>query len=49
MSATVALIVIALCILAIFAVGAAGWWMTIATLSEEDHDEPEPPSGGRAV
>lgn len=50
MSATVAFIVIAICVLAIFAVGAAGWWMTSATLSGADHeDDREPPMGGRAV
>lgn len=49
MSATVAFIVIAICVLAVFAVGAAGWWMALATLSEEDHDEAEPQNGGRAV
>lgn len=48
MSATVAFIVIAICVLAVFAVFAAGWWMTIATLSEED-EEGEPPAGGSAV
>ena len=48
MSATVAYIIIATCILAVFAVGAAGWWMTMETLSEED-EEGEPPTGGSAV
>lgn len=49
MSATVAFVIIATCILAIFAVGAAGWWMTEKTLGEDDEDEHEPPTGGSAA
>ncbi|WP_276260655.1 hypothetical protein [Haloglomus litoreum] len=51
MSATVAFVIIATCILALFAVGAAGWWMTEKTLGGDDEDEHEhePPTGGSAV
>ena len=48
MSATVAYVIIATCILAVFAVGAAGWWMTGKTLGEDEEEE-EPPTGGSAV
>jgi hypothetical protein len=48
MSATVAYIAIAISVLSVFAVFAAGWWMTMETLSEED-EEGEPPTGGSAV
>lgn len=48
MSATVAYVIIATCILAVFAVGAAGWWMTDKTLGEDEEDE-EPPTGESAA
>lgn len=50
MSTTVAFALIAITVLAIVAVGAAGWWMVDLTLSEEGEEEDtEPPSGGRAA
>jgi len=46
MSATVAYLLLSITVLAIFAVGAVGWLMVDATLSEED-EESEPPSSDR--
>lgn len=52
MSATVAYVVIAITVLAIFAVGAGGWWIAEKTLSEDDHDDHdghEPPARDSAI
>jgi hypothetical protein len=45
MSATVAYVVLAICILALFAVGAAGWWMAREALAEEEHDDSHSANG----
>lgn len=49
MSATVAYALIGITVLAIFAVGAVGWWMSEKTLGEDEEDDQEPPTGGSAA
>lgn len=49
MSATVAYVVLAICILALFAIGAAGWWMAREALAEEETEHDESHSAGGAV